>query len=62
MKEDGLMAIEEKKQIQKKIQRNYRKVLNEKREITHNNKRDIFVVSIFIFFYVLYNVISGPGL
>ncbi len=56
------MTLEDKKQIQKKIQRNYRKVLNQKNKVYHNNKRDILIVSIIIFIYVLFNVIKGPGL
>lgn len=56
------MTLDDKKLRQKIIQRNYRKVLNHGRKVNHNNKGEILIVSIILFLYVLYNVVTGPGL
>ncbi|WP_168193889.1 hypothetical protein [Lysinibacillus sp. SGAir0095] len=55
------MTVEKKNQKKREIQGNYRKKIYKNRKASHINKREIFIVSLIIFFFVLISIMAGPG-
>lgn len=55
------MNLEEKNQKKREIQGNYRKIINKNRKASNINRREIFIVSLIMFLFVLIYIMAGPG-